>query len=194
MCLLPLSCSLLPGAVVASQVISRIGRYRWALWLGWVLTALGSGLLRLLGAETTPAIWILVLIVLGVGNGSLLSAINFSIQSIIDPMNSSLAASMYTFGRSLGMAVGVAIGGNVFQNVMAASLLKSGLSTAIAKDAEGFVYRLDLLDDSALHKILNAYVDGFHGVFYVLLGVSILGLVVNIFMQRYGRGQTVGPA
>ena len=91
---------------------------------------------------------------------------------------------MYTFFRSLGMCVGVTIGGNVFQNVMAHFLSKAGVSTSIAKDAEAFIYELALLDDTDTmrQKILHAYVGGLHGVYYLLLGVSILGLMANIYI------------
>ncbi|KIW09722.1 hypothetical protein PV08_12006 [Exophiala spinifera] len=186
-CVLPLSCSLLPGAAITSQVITRTGHYKWILGMGWILTILGSGLLLLFEEDTGPTVWILILLIIGIGNGCLLSALNYHVQATTDPSSSASGASMYTFFRSLGMCVGVTVGGNVFQNVMAHVLSKAGVSTSIAKDAEAFIYELTLLDntDTMLQKILHAYVGGLHGVFYMLLGVSILGLMANTYIYVY---------
>lgn len=158
------------------------------------MTTLGAGLLLLLGTHSTPAVWVTVFIIFGLGNGTLLSAINFSIQAIANPGNAGQAASMYTFFRSLGMAVGVAVGGNVFQNLMAHHLRASALPEAIARDAEAYIQVLRSMSETnpVRHEILQAYVDGFHGVFFVLLGSSAVGLIVGLFIRGYSMDRVSG--
>lgn len=171
-----------------SQLISHTGHYRWALFSGWTITTIGSGLLLLLDESSKASIWVAIFLILGIGNGFLLSAINFSIQVNSGPRDSAITASMYTFFRSFGMAVGVTVGGNVFQNRMAHHLRDSGLLESIAKSAEAYVEELTRMTDSnpILYLILKAYVGGFHGVFYLLLSVAAIGLSVNILIDRYG--------
>ncbi|KAK5203644.1 hypothetical protein LTR41_010671 [Exophiala xenobiotica] len=193
-CILPLSCSLLPGSAVVSQLISHTGLYQWAIWSGWLVTTLGAGLLLLLGTHSTPAVWVTIFIIFGLGNGALLSAINFSIQAIAYPGDAGRAASMYTFFRSLGMAVGVAVGGNVFQNTMAHRLRDSALSEEIARHAEAYIQVLRNMSETNLvkHDIMDAYLGGFHGVFFVLLGSSAVGLVIGPFIKRYSMDRVTG--
>ena len=53
--LLPAVALSLPGSIVVSLLITRWGRYRWAVWGGWAVTAMASGLLNGLerSGETT---------------------------------------------------------------------------------------------------------------------------------------------
>lgn len=158
------------------------------------MTTLGAGLLLLLGTHSTPAVWVTIFIIFGLGNGALLSAINFSIQAIAYPGDAGRAASMYTFFRSLGMAVGVAVGGNVFQNTMAHRLRDSALSEEIARHAEAYIQVLRNMSETNLvkHDIMDAYLGGFHGVFFVLLGSSAVGLVIGPFIKRYSMDRVTG--
>ena len=193
-CLLPMSCSLLPGSAVVSRIISRTGQYRWALWSGWTINTLGAGLLLLLDTSTPTYAWTIIFLIFGTGNGSLLSAINFSIQTSSGSRNAGRAASMYTFVRSFGMAVGVTVGGNIFENWMARRLRHSGLSEHIASDAEAYIRVLRNLakTDPTRCAILQAYTHGFHGVFVVLLGASAMGLVISGFIGSYSMTYASG--
>jgi Na+/melibiose symporter-like transporter len=105
----PVVCLLLPSSVVVSVLTTVMGRFRWAIWGGWVLTTLGSGLLLLLDKETKTAVWAGVFAVFGVGNGMVLTSVNIGTQAISEPENCGRAASMYAFIRTLGMSVGVAV-------------------------------------------------------------------------------------
>lgn len=83
--LLPLSCFLLPSSIAVSQVITRFRRFRWAIWSGWILTTIGTGLLILLDGKTKTSVWFAISPVFGIGIGMVLSALNFGIQTIVRP-------------------------------------------------------------------------------------------------------------
>jgi hypothetical protein len=146
--LLPLFCSLLPGFAIASQVITHCGHFRWAICCGWVLTTIGVSLFILLDENTTTSFWVAISLVFGVGNGMLLSAINFGIQTLVRTEDAGRAVSMYTFMRSLGMAIGVAVEGTVFQNVMTYKIRELKLSESIVQEAEGYIAVLKTLAKS----------------------------------------------
>jgi len=100
---------LLPGSIVVSIITTRIGRFRWAIWCGWIIATAGCGLLTLLDLHTKTAVWTGVFVVFGVGSGMLLSSVNFGIQTISRSEDCGRAACMYTFVRSMGMSIGVAV-------------------------------------------------------------------------------------
>ena len=142
----PATCVLLPSSIVTSLIITRIGLYRPAIWVGWVITAIGCGLLVLLDIDTPTAAWAVILIVFGIGHGMLLTSLNIAIQAVSNDEDAGRAAAMYAFMRSLGMSIGVAVGGSVFQNVMINKLAELGLPEAIAHNSEAYVEMMSHMD------------------------------------------------
>src|SRR5271163_963036 len=175
----PFMCAFLPGSAVVSQLITRLGRFRWAIWAGWAIATLGAELLILFDQNTKTPVWAGIEVVFGLGSGMVLSSVNFGIQAIVRTRDCARAASMYAFMRTLGMTIGVAVGGTVFQNFMSQELGRQGLSPEIAVDAEGYVavLRTMAVTDPVREGAMRAYVHGFNGVFQVLTGISAIGLI-----------------
>lgn len=142
----PVTCLLLPGSIIISLVTTRTGRYRWAIWSGWVVTAIGCGLLVLFDYDTKTAVWAVILAVFGIGHGMLLTSVNVGIQAVSRVEDAGRAAAMYAFMRTLGMSIGVAVGGTVFQNVMINKLKELELPISIAHNSEAFVQTLSRMD------------------------------------------------
>lgn len=142
----PVTCFLLPVSIVISLITTRIGRYRWAIWSGWVVTTIGCGLLVLLDDETKTPVWAVILAVFGIGHGILLTSVNVGIQAVSRVEDAGRAAAMYAFMRTMGMSIGVAVGGTVFQNVMSSKLDDLGLPRSIAQNSEAFVTTMSLMD------------------------------------------------
>jgi Fungal trichothecene efflux pump (TRI12) len=107
--LFPALVFILPGSIVVAALTTRLGRFRWAIWIGWTITAAGCGLLQLLEAHTKMVVTATALAVFGIGSGMVLSSVNFAVQSMSKVGDAAMAASMYGFMRSLGMPIGVAV-------------------------------------------------------------------------------------
>jgi MFS family permease len=112
--LFPAVCLLVPGSVVVAVLTSRLGHFRWAIWLGWSVTLVACGLFTVFDERTGEAIFALALAVFGVGNGMVLTSVNVATQAIANQTvakkeDRAMAACMYGFMRSLGMPVGVAV-------------------------------------------------------------------------------------
>jgi hypothetical protein len=148
---------------------------------------LSAGLFLLFDVDTPTPVWVVILAIFGVGNGMVLTSVNVAIQAISKAEDCGRAAAMYAFMRTLGMTVGVAVGGTTFQNVMSHKLHELGLPDAIAKNAEAFVFRLWYLQDNDPVRIgsLQSYIEGFHGVFWVMTGTAVAGLVASLFIKRH---------
>lgn len=60
------------------------------------------------------------------------------------------------------------------------------LSKSIMREAEGYITVLKILvkSDSIRIKAIQAYIYSFHGVFVVLTGISLLGLLAGYFIKR----------
>lgn len=180
--------TLVPTAVVVGAVITRTAAYRWAIWSGWVIATLAAGLTIMWDAQTSTAVWVAVLVLLGLGHGLLLNSLNCACQAASAPGDEGAAVAMYAFLRSFGMAVGVGVGGSIFQNVMALKLRALNLPESIARDAEGYVTVLKAMktgDASGFAAAMTAYTYGFHGVFAFFCGLAGLALVICCFVEHF---------
>ena len=185
-CLLPVLLSLIPASVVVGVLITRFNHFRWAIWLGWILTTLGVGLTLMFDIATPTATWAGIFILLGFGHGLLLNAQNFAAQALCQPKDEASAAAMYMFLRSFGMALGVGIGGTVFQNGMRIKLVALDLPTRIATDAAGYIPTLRSLPDGSVFKtqVLQAYVHGFRAVFAFFFAVAALAGLLSLCLKH----------
>ncbi|KAF4507899.1 hypothetical protein G6O67_004349 [Ophiocordyceps sinensis] len=101
--LMPITGSLLPFSILVALIIRKTGHFRWAIWSGWAISTLSSGLLILLSAETRVYAWVLIFIVVGLGHGLILIALNICTQALVHESDVVHAAVMYTFARSVGI-------------------------------------------------------------------------------------------
>lgn len=139
----PESFTVAPAAMVVGVLITKTGRYRWAIWSGWVLTTFGAGLPYLLDAHTSTVAWIFLNLVSGIGMGVLFPSTAFAVQVSSTNANVAFAVAIFSFYRVCGQAVGVAFGGSIFQNQMRFKLLiypsLAPMATQYSRDAASLV-------------------------------------------------------
>jgi hypothetical protein len=171
---------------ILSHSITRTGRHRWALWLGFVLTVLTNGLLSFLDDEIPAKHWFPLLISLGIGIGILYVAVMISVQATASLEDATYAAVTYTFLRSFGTCVGIAIGGTVFQKTMVSQLKLNGLPEEVATNAVAFVISLKAMavESPTRHAFVQIYTESFRRVFQTLTGIMALGLVLSLFIKE----------
>ncbi|KAB2570574.1 Efflux pump FUS6 [Lasiodiplodia theobromae] len=185
--LMPLIGALLPVSVIVGRLMTRWGRYRWAVWSGWAVTCAGTGTLILLDPDIPTYGWVLIFILVGIGHGLILMSLNFAIQAMAETRNVAYAAAMYTFFRTFGMSIGVAIGGAVFQNMLQVHLADRGLPEAVAHDAEGFVTVLNTMPESSseYQRYVESYSEGFKNVFELLTAVAGVAGLMSLLIKGF---------
>ena len=65
--MLPETLTVAPAAMAVGAIAGMTGKYRWAMWSGWVFTTLGAGILLLLQPESTVAQWVFLNLPIGLG-------------------------------------------------------------------------------------------------------------------------------
>lgn len=147
---------------------------------------ISTSLLLLFNTTINTHAWIIILATVGIGHGLIFTALSVCVQALADPKDVSYAAGMYTFVRTFGMCIGVPVGGTVFQNQFKYHLHKLNLPDQIAEDVEGYIVQLkELPMTSTKRQVLNlAYAQSFQDVFKVLIGASILGGFLSMFIRH----------
>ncbi|MCJ1226433.1 hypothetical protein MMC12_003085 [Toensbergia leucococca] len=177
-----------PAAMVAGFIITFTGRYRWAIWAGWTLTTVGTGLLYLLDVHTSTVEWIFLNLVSGLGTGILFPSMAFAIQASSTNADLAFAVAMYSFFRAFGQALGVAIGGTVFQNQMKQLLLTypalAAQADVYSRDASSLVQIIKAMPAGADKvDLMQSYAGALKIVWITFCGIAGLGLVASLWTR-----------
>ncbi|KAL8657504.1 MAG: hypothetical protein Q9226_001843 [Calogaya cf. arnoldii] len=112
---LPISLTVVPCGMAVGIVAAKTGHYRWAVWTGWVVITIGSGLLYLLTPTITYPAAAFLLLFAGIGLGLVFPAVSLAVQASVCQKNIAVAAAMTALFRCFGQTIGVAMGGVIFQ-------------------------------------------------------------------------------
>ncbi|KAI5846843.1 major facilitator superfamily-domain-containing protein [Tricharina praecox] len=185
----PETFTVMPAAVVTGVLITKTGRYRWALWGGWSLTATGMGIMYMIDVGTPMRHWIPMNVVAGVGLGMVFPGTNYCIQSGASDKDMATAVGLYSFMRWVGQGLGIAAGGVIFQNALKNELKKfpelaSG-AHGYTTDAVGIVGFIKRMPSGPLKtQFVQAYTNALQIVWISMLGFALAGLFATIWVRE----------
>ncbi|KAF7518010.1 hypothetical protein PCG10_000680 [Penicillium crustosum] len=200
--LLPTSIISVLVAAVSMMLVPLFGGYVWLLRFSWVILTLGSGLLALFEVGSSASVCYGLPILWGQGVALLRLNILPMQASVKNVDDTGLAIGQFLTIRMFGGLVGLTISSSIFNNVFSRTITDTTptlqLTGALAplKDASNAVSFIDSLGSlhvpiSTLGQVLGVYLKCFHTIFYVMTGLSALGLVSSIFLDEInlkGRG------
>lgn len=199
------------GAFISGQALSRAGgHYRLQATIGFVLTAMGFYLLSLMTPETSYAVAIFNIILVGFGNGLAMPIHTIAVQNTVPYKVMGTATSTMTLLRPLGGVFGMAIVGSILNNRFASSFL--GNLSARAKEVVQPEQLAAIVDNpqalvneeaqvrlqemfaglgaegmtlyeqllTALREALNSALTQ---MFFVFLVIVVIALIVNFFLK-----------
>jgi hypothetical protein len=188
--LFPETFTVAPASIVVGILTSVTGKYRWALWSGWVLTTLGMGLLYLQDVHTSTVAWIFLNLVPGLGTGILFAGMAIAIPAAASPKDMAHAVAFFSFFRAFGQGVGVAIGGVIFQNSIKKKLLDypilAPMAAQYSEDSASLVQVIKAMQSGlARTQLIQAYADSLKIVWVVMCGLGATALITSLFVKAY---------
>jgi len=186
--LFPQTFTVAPASMISGILIAITGKYRAGVWVGWVLTTLGFGLMILLKPETSTPAWVFINLVPGVGTGMLFACMALAVQASSTNKNMGFAVNMFAFLRSFGQTVGVAVGGVIFQNQMSERLMKlpalAPMAAEYSRNSAGLVEVIKSMPDSAERvQLIGAYADSLRIVWVVMTALSAVGMIASFWTE-----------
>ncbi|KAK1759509.1 major facilitator superfamily domain-containing protein [Echria macrotheca] len=124
--LLPETFSIPIAAIVCGLLMRQTGNIRGAMLIGWPLTSLSIGLLWFLDSKTPLAVLVVINVGVGLGAGTIASALNVALLASTKKEDNGHAMAMGFLCKSAGMCFGIAIGTAVFTVEMRHELEKMG--------------------------------------------------------------------
>ncbi|MGZ6297530.1 MAG: MDR family MFS transporter [Candidatus Limnocylindrales bacterium] len=216
--LLPFLGGLIFSSIMAGQVISRTGRYKWLIVAAMATMTVGLFLFTGLRADTpTPVLWAWMVIA-GIGVGPMMASFTIIVQNAVPFSRLGTATSDLTLSRQIGTTVGLSIAFTIFRNNLTWGLLRDSIVGAGApgnliptSPPPGFdLGSLTSVGSGSggLSDILaqippqfqQFFVTGFHEAFSIALansiwvGVAAAGLacVVTLFLHELPLRTTFG--
>ena len=188
--LFPATFTVAPAAMATGFAVTKTGRYRWAIWSGWVLTTLGTGILYLLDVNTTTVQWVFINLVSGLGMGILFPAMAFAVQAASTNKDLAFAVALFSFFRAFGQAIGVAVGGVIFQNQLHKKLLNYPLLAPMAdtysSDASGLVQIIKAMEQGpARVQLIQSYADSLKTVWIVMCALAGVALLSSLLIKGF---------
>lgn len=181
----PMMIALVGASTLGGQVISRVGRYKWASLSGLALMTVGLWLLTQMGVDASRGDVIRNLVVLGLGLGLAMPTFTLAVQNTFPARDLGAVTAAVQFFRSIGSTIGVALMGT-FLTTRLTSGLASGLPPQVAQALPaGAVAALDpqaLISPEATQALEAQFAvlpDG-AGLFAELMGVLRLALATSI--------------
>lgn len=188
--LFPTTFTVAPAAIIVGILIGKFGTYRWAIWVGWFLTTLGTGIRVLLDVETPTVSWIFINLVGGVGTGMLYPSLTFALQAATSNKDQAYGVALFTFFRGAGQAIGVAVGGAIFENAIKTKIAShaSIASHAVewSADSSALVQVIKGMPSGAARAdVVQSYADALKVVWTVMTALSAVALVTSLFTNHF---------
>ncbi len=178
---------------VSAAAVEYTRKYRWIIWVAWILTGCGVGLWAH-GSPTTSRVEIaMIQIVGGIGIGSMFMILAIPIQaSVASADDAGLAVGIMVAFRLFGALVGLSVGSTIFSSVFAESIMAIGpLPEALAfledgKEAVAFIPSLRNLElpDKTMSGLIDAYRKPFQVIWIAFACISVVGFVSSLFTKE----------
>jgi MFS family permease len=181
----------LSGAAAFAVEASR--KYRWEIWLGWIILAVGVGLMALWDRTTSTAESAGFQILVGIGIGVLFTVPTIAMQASAPTTDDQgLAIGILVSFRLFGGLVGLACGATAFASTFGGAIAPVGVlpeSLAMLRNsasAVGFIPQLReiVVPQELLESIVTAYADSLRSIWYVLAAFAALGAIASVFLKE----------
>jgi len=120
--LIPLIGGLMTMSILTGQIVSRTGRYKLILLIGFVIATVAISLLATLNPSSSYLYEAIIMFFAGAGLGAAMPIINLAVQNEFEQKDIGAATSSSQLFRSLGSTIGTAIFGSMLTIGIVASL------------------------------------------------------------------------
>ena len=187
---LPFALAIIPFGGVTGVFMSKTGLYIPLHWLGFVMSAIGAGLLSTLNESSSKAAWIGFQILSSGGTGIVFTATLPSTLAALRESDVAVATGTYSFIRSFGLVWGVTMASIVFNGQVNKNIDSIGDAAIRLTLANGAAYSyssgglISSLPPNTKKEVINLYVQALRAVWLVMAAVSCLGFFC-VFIEKH---------
>jgi MFS family permease len=210
--MLPMMLAMIGASILGGQLITKVS-FRSLFVSGMSLMAIGFYLLSTMTVHTSQLMAIVYIILIGLGMGLIMPTVTIAVQSAFPPRQRGVATSATQFFRSIGGTLGMTVLGVVF-NYRSLTLMEQEFFPAIQNNPDlqtgplssmlvtahthpqslfNVLLSPDMVQQipAELQQILLpplkvTLADSLQMVFFVAMGITIVGIAISFFMGNTG--------
>ncbi|PWY97708.1 MFS general substrate transporter, partial [Testicularia cyperi] len=181
--LIPLMALQAITSTAAGVAVSKTGKYKIIIVVGFGIFAIGVGLLALLDENSSIGEVIGFLLLSGFGAGGTLQTTLVAAQNAVDRKDLAVVTSTRNFMRLFGGTLGLAISYTILNNTVRSSIdLPADVINEVVRDPTQI--RSGRFDAATSEALLRAYVRAFRNVFYFGLAMILLAFVLTVLFTK----------
>ncbi len=185
--MVPMMGGMLLTSIIAGQLVSKTGRYKWMPIAGAISVAAGLLLLSTIVPSTPVVLICLFLALMGIGLGLSMQILVLIVQNSFPNSVVGTATASNNFFRQIGASLGSAIVGSLFTARLAALL--SDRLPADGERTQGGVNSLTpelvySLPEAVRTPIIQSYNDALTPLFLYMMPLAIAAAVLLSFVQE----------
>ncbi|KAI8874284.1 MFS general substrate transporter [Ramicandelaber brevisporus] len=171
-------------AALGGISVSRTGRYRPQIWVGFAISTVGSGLLLLWDVKSPKWQFIIFPLIIGIGQGLCLQTTFTSAQAPLTPAQMATGTALIDFFRTLGGGLGTAACATVLNNKTVSQISGRPDSEELIAAIRVGISGITMLPLEKQALVLTAYVNSAHSVFAALLPMTAAAFVLSLFLKH----------
>ncbi|KAJ3859621.1 MFS general substrate transporter [Lentinula novae-zelandiae] len=192
--IIPLLVTVVSSAVGSGIWISRTGKYRSMIYLGFATFAIACGCMTIFTAETSRAVMVVLMVIAGLGIGATMQTTTVAAQASVERKDMAVVSAVRNFLRMLGGALALPSSAALLNNAMrvsmnSLSLPPSTISSIINNPSlllqPSDLSKFGLTSSQADHILVQGYNKGFKDVFILNTALTILAFVASVVMIRH---------
>ncbi|PWY77911.1 MFS drug transporter [Aspergillus eucalypticola CBS 122712] len=173
------------SSTLSGLVVHWVGRYRESILIGWIIWAIGLGLMSTLNETSNLGKQIGYGLLTGIGSGNTLQPALIAVQAGVARRDMAIVTSFRNFIRNLGGTLGLAISGTIINNLLSTTINTLHLTTSQKQSflASPSNYLSKLPADEAAEAralLIPAYKRGFRIVFTVNAALAALAFLLAV--------------
>ncbi|KAF8440003.1 major facilitator superfamily-domain-containing protein [Boletus edulis BED1] len=178
-------------------IVSRTGRYRTNIYVGFIAWAVGCGCLSTVRASTSKVLLVVYMLLSGMGAGQTLPTTTVAAQASVPRQDMSVVTAVRNLIRLLGGTLALAVGFTLINNSLRSDLSSFSLSpTAITAVVDNpailgpntpasTLAPLGLTHAMTSYVLLHGYAAGFELVFILNACLAAVAAIVSFFMIKH---------
>ncbi|KAG7091549.1 hypothetical protein E1B28_010578 [Marasmius oreades] len=196
--LIPVLISQMAASWIAGLLVSRTGRYRTIVNLGFALLAISSGCISTFKATTPKAVQVVLMLLAGSGGGMTLQTTTVAVQASVARKDMSVVTAFRNFMRNVGGALSLAVASSLINNTLrssmkALSLPESTITDIINDPSVLFPFShptnstvaASVSQQDAQYILIHGYNAGFRDIFILNGSLGVMATVVSVLMIKH---------
>ncbi|KAF5347240.1 hypothetical protein D9756_009985 [Leucocoprinus leucothites] len=175
----------------SGQIMSRTGRYRIIILIGYATLSIACGLISTFTPHTHRGFLVFFMLLSGAGSGQTFQTITVAAQATVPRKDMAVVTAFRNFLRLLGGTLGLAIASAIINNTLRGSMQDNAISDEIIYrivDKPTLLYHppptLGLSRELANTILYDGYIKGFARVFILNAGLAAIAFMTSVVLIK----------